>query len=49
MSENEKQNGGANGEAEVKQGAGKAIDSSNSGLHHKVASSSWKRCDPGYL
>ena len=49
MLENEKQNRDANRGAEVKQGAREAIDLSNSGLHHKVASSGQERYDPSCL
>ena len=36
-------------EVQVEQSTGKAMNSSNSRLYHKVTNSSWEECNPGSL
>ena len=45
----EKQNRSNGREFKVEQSSGKNINISNSGLHYKVTSSSWERCNPSDL
>ena len=49
MLENEEQNRNIGKKAEVEQNSRKAVNTSNSRLHHKVTISSWKRCNPSSL
>jgi len=47
--ENEKQDGIASRKAKVEQSTRETTDSSNGGLHYKVTSGSWERCNPSGL
>ena len=49
VSEDEDQDGSTSREVEFECGAGKTVNTSNSGLYYKVTISSWEECYPSGL